>query len=260
MVTEALQHDPSLRLTASGSARADEESALAMKRAQAVVKHLCKQGVQENRICAVACNDISDGPFDTSGSTYVPPSTKEARVTFARMEQLGPGPVHFQPCSDHLSEEAEERLESTAATLEALPGLRVRIEGHTDSLPMWMGNYALAQSRARRVSNFLVDMGARPEQLDVVIVGEKVPLASNDTAEGRNANRRVEIRVLAPETEARFKYLARTEDLGVVMHQLVQVVAGCHSALGSSLRRAAAEILISLGAGSWTAQLASNSV
>jgi hypothetical protein len=46
----------------------------------------------------------------------------------------------------------------------------------------------------------------------------------------------------------------------VVMHQLVQVVAGCHSALGSSLRRAAAEILISLGAGSWTAQLASNSV
>jgi outer membrane protein OmpA-like peptidoglycan-associated protein len=261
VVTEALQHDVRLRLTVSGFARADEDSSLALKRAQVVVKHLCKQGVQENRICAVACQDTTDNTSgDASGSVDGPSSGNEAQVTFARMEQIGPGPILFQACSDNLSEEFQEKLESTAATLEALPGLRVRIEGHTDDLPMWMGNYALAQSRARRVCNFLVGMGSRPSQLEMVPLSEKVPLASNDTAEGRTANRRVEIRVLAPETEAQFKYLARTEDLSVVMHQLAPVVAGCHSALGSSLRRAAAEVLVSLGAGPWTTQLATNSV
>eukprot|EP00746_Dinoflagellata_sp_MGD_P011783 gnl/MRDRNA2_/MRDRNA2_124847_c0_seq1.p1 gnl/MRDRNA2_/MRDRNA2_124847_c0~~gnl/MRDRNA2_/MRDRNA2_124847_c0_seq1.p1 ORF type:complete len:611 (+),score=126.30 gnl/MRDRNA2_/MRDRNA2_124847_c0_seq1:103-1935(+) len=243
IVTEALQHDPSLRLTVSGCARADEDSLLGLKRAQVVVKHLCKQGVQENRICARAMDEsIVQG---------------DAQVTFARMEQIGPGPILFQPCSDLLSEEDEEKLQSTGAALEDLPGLRVRIEGHTDSFPMWMGNYALAQSRARRVYNFLTSLGARPNQLDMVILGEKVPLASNDTAEGRAANRRVEIRILAPETEAQFKYLARTEDLHEVMHQLVPVAAGYHCGLGSSLRCAAAEVLVSLGAGSWINQLAS---
>lgn len=246
VVTEALQHDPSLRLTVSGFARADEDSSLALKRAQVVVKHLYKQGVQENRICATA---FDEGVDDISNQN-------EAQVTFARMEQIGPGPILFQPCSDFVSDDAEEKLESTAAALEALPGLRVRIEGHCDNLPMWMGNYALAQSRARRIYNVLLSLGARPSQLEMVVLAEKVPLASNDTAEGRAANRRVEIRILVPETVAQLKYLARTEDLNVVMHQLVPVVAGCHVELGSSLRRAAAEVLASVGAGPWVAQLA----
>jgi outer membrane protein OmpA-like peptidoglycan-associated protein len=244
LVTEALQHDPSLRLTISGCVRDDEDSLLALKRAQVVAKHLCKQGVQENRICARAMDDSTIG-------------VNEPQVTFARMEQIGPGPILFQPCSDLLSEEDQEKLQSTGAALEDLPGLRVRIEGHTDNLPMWMGNQALAQSRARKVYNFLISLGARPQQLDMVILGEKVPLATNDTPEGRAANRRVEIRILVPETEAQFKYLARTEDLHEVMNQLVPVVAGYHSGLGSSLRRAAAEVLVSLGAGAWATQLAS---
>jgi outer membrane protein OmpA-like peptidoglycan-associated protein len=73
------------------------------------------------------------------------------------------------------------------------PSLSVDIEGHAD----WMGsdeyNIRLSQRRAQAVVDWLVAHGIARERLNAVGKGEREPIASNETAEGRQLNRRVEV-------------------------------------------------------------------
>ena len=80
----------------------------------------------------------------------------------------------------------------------------VGIEGHTDNVPIrvsgWKSNWELSTSRALSVLHYLVnDQGIAPERLSAIGYGEYRPVASNETAEGRKQNRRVEI-VILPNT------------------------------------------------------------
>jgi OOP family OmpA-OmpF porin len=81
--------------------------------------------------------------------------------------------------------------------LEALQGnasMAVDIEGHTDSVGEDAYNLALSQQRAQSVVAWLVDHGVPESRLNAVGKGETQPAASNDTADGRALNRRVEVR------------------------------------------------------------------
>lgn len=93
-----------------------------------------------------------------------------------------------------LRPEAEGILAPVLAMLQAEPDARIDIEGHTD----WMGsdayNQALSQRRAQAVVDWLVSRGIARERLNAIGKGEGEPLASNRTAEGRQLNRRVEVR------------------------------------------------------------------
>src|SRR5262249_49684578 len=97
---------------------------------------------------------------------------------------------------------SREKLSKLAGILIAYPGpYRLQIEGHTDSVGSDEYNLRLSQDRAESVRSFLVLGGVAADRIAQVRgLGKSLPVASNDTAEGRQMNRRVEIVIsdLAP--------------------------------------------------------------
>jgi|AMWB02.1.fsa_nt_gi chemotaxis protein MotB len=84
----------------------------------------------------------------------------------------------------------------------------VGIEGHTDNVPIklsgWKSNWELSTARALSVLHYLVnDQGIAPERLSAIGYGEYRPVDSNETADGRKQNRRVEIVILPNVTKVK---------------------------------------------------------
>ena len=88
--------------------------------------------------------------------------------------------------------EAEEVLKNLAIVLKEMDVKNFEIDGHTDSDGSDEYNQVLSEKRANSVKNFLVSQGVTAE-ITTKGYGESKPLASNDTAEGKQKNRRVEI-------------------------------------------------------------------
>jgi len=109
----------------------------------------------------------------------------------------------FAPASAEIDiENARETLQKASALLSSLPERKFRIEGHTDSLPTdptgpWPTNWELSTARATNVLHYLVDFGVDERQFQVAGFADTVPIASNDTPEGRAYNRRVDIVILS---------------------------------------------------------------
>lgn len=101
--------------------------------------------------------------------------------------------AHFEFDSARLTAAGEAALDSVVSTMEEHPDLRVRCEGHTDSVGSDAYNQALGQRRADSVVQYLVDHGIDAGRLSAVSFGESRPAADNETEEGRAQNRRVEI-------------------------------------------------------------------
>ncbi|MBN2299155.1 MAG: OmpA family protein [Deltaproteobacteria bacterium] len=83
-------------------------------------------------------------------------------------------------------------LDNVARFLEDKPDMNIEIQGHTDSTGPVNVNNALSESRARAVLDYLVSKGIAPERLTSKGYGSSMPVADNDTREGRTLNRRVE--------------------------------------------------------------------
>jgi outer membrane protein OmpA-like peptidoglycan-associated protein len=88
---------------------------------------------------------------------------------------------------------AREKLAKVAGILLAYPGLKVQVEGHTDSIGSEEYNQKLSESRAASVRDYLVAQRVPGETVTGVGYGKADPVASNDTAAGRQRNRRVEM-------------------------------------------------------------------
>ena len=88
--------------------------------------------------------------------------------------------------------EAEEALKNLATVLKEMDVKNFEIDGHTDSDASDEHNQVLSEKRANSVKNFLVSQGVTAE-ITTKGYGESKPVASNDTAEGKQKNRRVEI-------------------------------------------------------------------
>lgn len=100
-------------------------------------------------------------------------------------------------------EKARSTLQKVSSLLKssAMENRTFRIEGHTDSTPTdpegpWPSNWELSAARATNVLHYLVDFGVDERQFQVSGFADTVPLASNDTEEGRAYNRRVDIVIL----------------------------------------------------------------
>ncbi len=76
------------------------------------------------------------------------------------------------------------------------PGLRVEVDGHTDGLGTDAYNMKLSQRRAEAVRGYIVSHGIAPDRLTARGFGKRMPVADNNTDEGRALNRRVELKVL----------------------------------------------------------------
>lgn len=94
-----------------------------------------------------------------------------------------------------LKSDAKIVLAKLSGVLLVVPEYQLEISGHTDSIGSEEYNLELSRRRAESVRNFLVSQGVPLELTDVVAMGESSPVASNDTEQGRQQNRRVEILV-----------------------------------------------------------------
>lgn len=87
-------------------------------------------------------------------------------------------------------------LDSVALVIAEYDKTIVVVSGHTDSSGSDAYNQTLSEKRASSVSTYLNSKGVIPERLEAVGFGERQPVASNDTPEGKELNRRVEITLL----------------------------------------------------------------
>lgn len=124
----------------------------------------------------------------------------------ARIERIGEGikitfdsGILFDVNKSALRLEAQTNLQKLAMILNKYPDTEVLIEGHTDNTGSDEYNMDLSLRRAQAVSNYLASQQVNPTRFRTMAYGESQPIASNDTAEGRQLNRRVEIAIFANE-------------------------------------------------------------
>lgn len=124
-------------------------------------------------------------------------SASRIRITFLE-------PVLFDFAKADLKISSLPHLEKLADVLIELPNA-IQIEGHTDNIRMgphspYASNWELSSARAFAVLRFLMDSGVPPDRLSALGYGEYRPVQSNDTPEGRSANRRIEVNIMRQET------------------------------------------------------------
>ncbi|HVS02332.1 MAG TPA: OmpA family protein [Thermoanaerobaculia bacterium] len=130
---------------------------------------------------------------------------KLARIPGTRVERVGEDTllIHFDSDvlfavdSATLTSRARSTLEDVGAVMLEYPKTAVVVQGHTDSTGSEQHNQALSERRASSVRNYLVGRGVGAERIAAIGHGESLPVASNDTAAGRQQNRRVDIMLRA---------------------------------------------------------------
>jgi outer membrane protein OmpA-like peptidoglycan-associated protein len=103
------------------------------------------------------------------------------------------GDVLFDTGKATLKPGAYSTIDRLAQVLNSSPNSRVVIEGHTDSVGSEEMNQSLSEQRAMSVQSALLQRGVSGSQVRSLGKGETVPVAGNDTASGRQSNRRVEL-------------------------------------------------------------------
>lgn len=107
-----------------------------------------------------------------------------------------PSNITFATDSAQIQPQFHSVLNEVASTLNQYPQSYLDIIGHTDSTGTAEYNQALSERRAASVANYFRSQGVLPQRLAAFGMGETQPVASNATPEGRQANRRVELRII----------------------------------------------------------------
>ncbi len=136
----------------------------------------------------------------------LPPDTvRETTVVEVQRALLDTGvfrafEVNFASGASTLAARATRSLDVVGEVLTRYPNLQVEIAGHTDAVGAASDNRALAEQRAESVWQYLIRrLDIDPQRLEAQGYGETRPIATNETADGRALNRRVEFVVLNPE-------------------------------------------------------------
>lgn len=130
----------------------------------------------------------------------------EEELPGAEVERVGEGiqvtfdsGILFDFDSYGLRPEAQEHLTNLVASLNEYPDSELLIVGHTDSSGEEDYNQALSEERAEAAGNYLIRGGVLPSRVRTMGVGETEPVGSNDTEDGMQQNRRVEVAIFASE-------------------------------------------------------------
>jgi outer membrane protein OmpA-like peptidoglycan-associated protein len=105
--------------------------------------------------------------------------------------------ILFDFNSAGLRAESRRTLDEMGSVFAKYPQQTIMVEGHADSVGSDAYNQTLSEQRADAVRDYLVRQGTAASRIRAVGFGENEPRSSNDTAEGRQLNRRVEIRIKA---------------------------------------------------------------
>jgi len=122
----------------------------------------------------------------------------------ARVERIGEGiavtfasGMLYDYDSSNLRPEAQSNLRSLAGSLSKYPGSDILIVGHTDGTGSSGYNQGLSERRAQSAANYLISQGVSSGRVQTVGRGESEPAATNETDDGRQANRRVAVAIYA---------------------------------------------------------------
>ena len=107
-----------------------------------------------------------------------------------------PGNITFKTDSADINAGFYPTLNSVAKVLNKYSNSTVMVLGYTDSTGSAEYNQSLSQSRAMAVASYLQGQGVKASRFEIMGMGPSNPIASNSTAEGRQQNRRVEIRII----------------------------------------------------------------
>jgi outer membrane protein OmpA-like peptidoglycan-associated protein len=108
-----------------------------------------------------------------------------------------PGDLTFDVDSYDVRSQFYGTLESVALILKEFTKTNIRIGGHTDSMGSDSYNQTLSERRASSVGQFLIAQGVMAGRVSTSGYGKRYPIASNDSAAGRQANRRVELELVS---------------------------------------------------------------
>lgn len=124
----------------------------------------------------------------------------------AKVERVGEGikvtfdsGILFDIDKATLRPASQTELQKMAGILNKYPDTDILLEGHTDATGSDEHNLTLSRERAQSVSNYLAGLGVTAKRFTIMGYGESQPIATNDTAEGRQLNRRVEVVIIANE-------------------------------------------------------------
>lgn len=124
----------------------------------------------------------------------------KVRIVDGRMVVVLATDVLFGSGSAALSKEGRSAITEVAGVLASLPKRAFQVEGHTDSVPIatsqFPSNWELAAARAITVTKTMIDAGLPAGRVSAASYADKKPIASNDAAEGKALNRRIEITIL----------------------------------------------------------------
>jgi general secretion pathway protein A len=131
-------------------------------------------------------------------SASIEPKSADQTEQVATVPKVKPFPdrkivIYFKHNSNDLPEQAYHMLDRIAAFMVNNPDANISISGYTDSTGSHSYNISVSQFRANMVKGYLVGKGVDPLKINALGLGPENPIASNETENGRQANRRVEI-------------------------------------------------------------------
>jgi OOP family OmpA-OmpF porin len=201
----AAAYNQDTKITANGRLPSGERGALRRARVLADGKYI-KAYLDDTRVINVPNADVGRSKqilFYTDGDAKQPALFGNFRIAaggkklydaLAATGRVATQGIYFDTGSDRIRPESSPTLKEIGAMLKDHPDLKLAIEGHTDNVGAAAANQALSEKRAAAVRQALVDGyqvdGAR---LQAKGLGQTKPTAPNDTPEGRQSNRRVEL-------------------------------------------------------------------
>ncbi len=128
------------------------------------------------------------GPVENQGCPEVEEEVKE------KLQQIG-GAVQFEIGKASIKKSSEKLLDEVVEILNNYPAYKVSVEGHTDNTGSEALNEKLSADRAKVCADYLISKGISEDRVSSVGFGPRVPIADNNTAEGRAKNRRTEFKL-----------------------------------------------------------------
>lgn len=160
------------------------------------------------RGCPTVCIDDNDGDGLTNPEDQCPedPETRngfedgdgcpdEVPPELSDLAGVMEG-IRFDTDRDTIKAQSKPMLDNAVGVMKKYDKLRVRIVGHTDSQGGYRHNIDLSKRRAKSVKKYMVDSGIDDSRIETDGVGPDQPIDTNDTAEGRAKNRRIEFLIL----------------------------------------------------------------
>ncbi len=159
------------------------------------------KGPKENKGCPYKDSD-GDGLLDKDDDCPMTPGPKENKgcpvieKEVVEVIKTAFNNLEFATAKDIILDPSKPALDELAEVLIKKPLWKLEISGHTDNVGDDNANLVLSKKRAESLKNYMVSKGISADRMKTLFFGESKPIADNNTPEGREKNRRVEMKIV----------------------------------------------------------------